>query len=108
MRRSTAIQRRITMKPEETSELDTQAEQDLADTGSEVESTTTNGHTPEARQRTAKTEDTFPIQGIDYIEFYVGNAKQAAHYYRTVLGFSITAYAGPETKVRDRASYVLE
>ncbi len=53
-------------------------------------------------------EDSFPIQGIDYIEFYVGNAKQAAHFYRTAMGFSITAYAGPETKMRDRASYVLE
>jgi 4-hydroxyphenylpyruvate dioxygenase len=61
--------------------------------------------TAEAR---AEQKDTFPIQGIDYVEFYVGNAKQAAHYYRTVLGFSVTAYAGPETKVRDRASYVLE
>ena len=38
----------------------------------------------------------------------MGNAKQAAHFYRTAMGFSITAYAGPETKVRDRASYVLE
>ena len=56
----------------------------------------------------AEQKDTFPIQGIDYVEFYVGNAKQAANYYRTVLGFSVTAYAGPETKVRDRASYVLE
>lgn len=53
-------------------------------------------------------KDTFPIQGIDYVEFYVGNAKQAAQFYRTAMGFSVTAYAGPETKVRDRASYVLE
>src|SRR5438067_5820661 len=58
--------------------------------------------------RRSEQEDTFPIQGIDYVEFYVGNAKQAAHFYRTVMGFSITAYAGPETRVRDRASYVLE
>src|SRR5437773_9359129 len=60
------------------------------------------------RARRSEQEDTFPIQGIDYIEFYVGNAKQAAHFYRTAMGFSITAYAGPETKMRDRASYVLE
>lgn len=58
--------------------------------------------------RRSEQEDTFPIQGIDYVEFYVGNAKQAAHFYRAVMGFNITAYAGPETKVRDRASYVLE
>jgi 4-hydroxyphenylpyruvate dioxygenase len=63
---------------------------------------------PSARERRAEQEDTFPIQGIDYVEFYVGNAKQAAHFYRTVMGFNITGYAGPETRVRDRASYVLE
>src|SRR5437763_14431136 len=57
---------------------------------------------------TQHSKDTFPIQGIDYVEFYVGNAKQAAHFYRTAMGFNITAYAGPETGVRDRASYVLE
>jgi 4-hydroxyphenylpyruvate dioxygenase len=56
---------------------------------------------------TASTEDFLPIHGTDYIEFYVGNAKQAAHYYRTAFGFQPLAYAGPETGVRDRASYVL-
>jgi 4-hydroxyphenylpyruvate dioxygenase len=49
-----------------------------------------------------------PINGTDYIEFYVGNAKQAAHYYKTAFGFQSVAYAGPETGVRDRASYVLQ
>src|SRR5438270_2768892 len=69
----------------------------------------TNGNASVATgARRSEQEDTFPIQGIDYIEFYVGNAKQAAHFYRTAMGFSITAYAGPETKMRDRASYVLE
>lgn len=53
-------------------------------------------------------DDHLPLQGIDYLEFYVGNAKQAAHFYRTGLGFRLVAYSGPETKVRDRASYVLE
>jgi 4-hydroxyphenylpyruvate dioxygenase len=52
--------------------------------------------------------DTFPINGTDYIEFYVGNAKQAAHFYRLVFGYRIVAYRGPETGTRDRASYVLE
>ena len=52
--------------------------------------------------------DTFPINGTDYIEFYVGNAKQAAHYYQTAFGFQLVAYRGPETGVRDRASYVLQ
>src|SRR5690606_38467803 len=48
-----------------------------------------------------------PINGTDYIEFYVGNAKQAAHFYKTAFGFQSEAYAGPETGIRDRASYVL-
>ncbi len=52
--------------------------------------------------------DTFPINGTDYIEFYVGNAKQASHYYRAAFGFSLVAYRGPETGTRDRASYVLQ
>ena len=53
------------------------------------------------------TGDTFPINGTDYIEFYVGNAKQAAHYYVSTFGFRVVAYRGPETGVRDRASYLL-
>jgi 4-hydroxyphenylpyruvate dioxygenase len=51
--------------------------------------------------------DFLPLQGTDYVEFYVGNAKQAAHYYKTAFGFQSLAYAGPETGVRDRASYVV-
>ncbi|MBM4194413.1 MAG: 4-hydroxyphenylpyruvate dioxygenase [Gemmatimonadetes bacterium] len=51
--------------------------------------------------------DTFPINGTDYIEFWVGNAKQSAMYYRTAWGFTLEAYRGPETGVRDRASYLL-
>jgi 4-hydroxyphenylpyruvate dioxygenase len=51
--------------------------------------------------------DTFPINGTDYVEFYVGNAKQASHYYRAAFGFRLVAYRGPETGVRDRASYLL-
>lgn len=52
--------------------------------------------------------DTFPINGTDFIEFYVGNAKQAAVYYQTAFGFQVVAYRGPETGARDRASYVLQ
>ncbi len=52
-------------------------------------------------------EDFLPLNGTDYIEFYVGNAKQAAHYYKTAFGFQSLAYAGPETGIKDRASYVL-
>ena len=48
------------------------------------------------------------ISGYDAIEFHVGNARQAAHFYRTAFGFRLTGYAGPETGVTDRASYVLE
>ena len=51
--------------------------------------------------------DTFPINGTDYVEFYVGNAKQAAHFYQSALGFQLKAYRGPETGTRDRASYLL-
>ena len=51
--------------------------------------------------------DFLPIQGTDYIEFYVGNAKQAAHFYKTAFGFQSLAYAGLETGLRDRTSYVL-
>lgn len=52
--------------------------------------------------------DVMPLLGYDAIEFWVGNARQAAHYYRTAFGFDVVGYAGPETGVRDRASYVLE
>jgi len=51
--------------------------------------------------------DFLPLQGTDYVEFYVGNAKQAAHFYKTALGFQSLAYAGPETGTKDRASYVI-
>jgi len=51
--------------------------------------------------------DFLPLHGTDYIELYVGNAKQAAHYYKTAFGFQSLAYSGPETGVKDRSSYVL-
>ncbi|KYP14979.1 4-hydroxyphenylpyruvate dioxygenase [Flavihumibacter sp. CACIAM 22H1] len=51
--------------------------------------------------------DFLPLQGTDYVEFYVGNAKQAAHFYKTAFGFQSLAYAGPETGIKDRASYVV-
>src|SRR5215813_10972970 len=53
-------------------------------------------------------EDFVSIKGIDYIELYVGNARQAAHFYRTTFGFLPVAYAGLETGERDRASFVME
>jgi 4-hydroxyphenylpyruvate dioxygenase len=56
-------------------------------------------------QQTAN--DFLPLQGTDYVEFYVGNAKQAAHFYKTAFGFQSLAYAGPETGVKDKASYVI-
>ena len=52
-------------------------------------------------------QDFLPLKGTDYIEFYVGNAKQAAHYYKTAFGFQSLAYSGPETGTRDRSSYVI-
>lgn len=53
------------------------------------------------------TTDFLPLEGTDYVEFYVGNAKQAAHYYMSAFGFQALAYAGPETGVKDRASYAV-
>ena len=53
-------------------------------------------------------QDFMPLDGWDHVELWVGNAKQAAYFYEHALGFTRTAYAGPETGVRDRASYVLE
>jgi len=54
-----------------------------------------------------KDGDFLPLQGTDYVEFYVGNAKQAAHFYKTAFGFQSLAYAGPETGIKDKASYVV-
>src|SRR5919112_1430296 len=51
--------------------------------------------------------DFLPLMGTDYVEFYVGNAKQSAHYYMSAFGFQALAYAGPETGVKDKASYVV-
>jgi len=52
--------------------------------------------------------DFMPIKGWDHLELYVGNAKQSAYFYEHAFGFTRTAYAGPETGIRDRASYVLD
>jgi 4-hydroxyphenylpyruvate dioxygenase len=52
--------------------------------------------------------DFLPLKGTDHIEFYVGNARQAAYFYRAAFGMSLVAYAGPETGQRDRATYVLQ
>jgi 4-hydroxyphenylpyruvate dioxygenase len=61
-----------------------------------------------ARTAAEPVTDAFPINGTDYIEFYVGNAKQASYYYRGAFGFQLVGYRGPETGVRDRASYLLQ
>jgi 4-hydroxyphenylpyruvate dioxygenase len=53
-------------------------------------------------------EDFLPINGTDYIEYYVGNARQAAYYYQSAFGFQFTAYRGPETGCRESASYLLQ
>ena len=54
------------------------------------------------------TQDFLPLNGTDHIEFYCGNAKQSAYYYQSAFGYELVAYAGPETGLRDRASYVLQ
>src|SRR5437764_14555812 len=51
--------------------------------------------------------DPFPVKGLDYVRFYVGNAKQSAHYYSTAFGMTCVAYRGPEQGYRDHAEYVL-
>lgn len=57
--------------------------------------------------RSATGQDFLPLLGTDFVEFYVGNAKQAAHYYMSAFGFQAVAYAGPETGVKDKVSYVV-
>ncbi|MEP7317634.1 MAG: 4-hydroxyphenylpyruvate dioxygenase, partial [Panacibacter sp.] len=64
--------------------------------------------TLEALENNTTTQTDFlPLLGTDYVEFYVGNAKQAAHFYKTAFGFQNLAYSGPETGVKDRASYAV-
>src|ERR1700757_1066141 len=62
---------------------------------------------PKSKKAPKVQEDFLPLEGTDHIEFYVGNAKQAAHFYQSALGFQPLAYSGPETGVRERASYVV-
>jgi 4-hydroxyphenylpyruvate dioxygenase len=61
-----------------------------------------------AAAATPQAVDFLPLNGTDYLEFYVGNAKQSAYYYQAAFGYELVAYSGPETGVRDRASYVLQ
>ena len=60
-----------------------------------------------SKNTSTATADFLPLNGTDYIEFYVGNAKQAAHFYKTAFGFQSLAYAGPETGIMDKVSYVI-
>jgi 4-hydroxyphenylpyruvate dioxygenase len=63
-------------------------------------------HSNTSIQQTQK--DFLPLQGTDFVEFYVANAKQAAHFYKTAFGFQSLAYAGPETGLKDKVSYVIQ
>ena len=58
-------------------------------------------------RKAAPAPDFLPLQGTDYVEFYVGNAKQAAHFYRSAFGFQTLAYSGPETGNKEKVSYVV-
>ena len=58
--------------------------------------------------QTGAQKDFLPLNGTDYVEFYVGNARQAAYFYRSAFGMRLTAYRGPETGTRDRASWLVE
>ena len=62
---------------------------------------------PKAKRILQAEEDFLPLHGTDYVEFYVGNAKQAAHFYKTAFGFQSLAYSGPETGTKDRVSYAI-
>ena len=62
----------------------------------------------ELRKLFSEAEDFLPLLGTDYVELYVGNAKQSAHFYKTAFGFQSEAYAGLETGMKDRVSYVLK
>ncbi len=68
----------------------------------------TNFQYSESEKIFSEAKDFLPINGTDYVELYVGNAKQSAHYYKTAFGFQDLAYAGLETGVRDKTSYVLQ
>ena len=63
---------------------------------------------PFATEATPAGTDFLPLKGTDHVEFYVGNARQAAYFYRAAFGMSLVAYAGPETGQRDRATYVVQ
>jgi 4-hydroxyphenylpyruvate dioxygenase len=63
---------------------------------------------PKSHAKGLETSDFLPLNGTDHIEFYVGNAKQSAYFYQLAFGFELVAYCGPETGVKDRASYVLQ
>ncbi|HPG11028.1 MAG TPA: 4-hydroxyphenylpyruvate dioxygenase [Chitinophagaceae bacterium] len=63
--------------------------------------------TLQADKKTIETADFLPLEGTDYVELYVGNAKQAAHYYMSAFGFQALAYAGPETGIKEKASYAV-
>ena len=67
-----------------------------------------SAHSPAASDHPSPATDFLPLKGTDHVEFYVGNARQAAYFYRTAFGMSLVAYAGPETGQRDRASYVVQ
>ena len=64
--------------------------------------------TTESKISNTNVEDFLPLNGTDHVEFYCGNAKQSAYYYINAFGYELIAYAGPETGVRDRASYVIK
>lgn len=67
-----------------------------------------NTTAPETSIKNDVSADFLPLNGTDYIEFYVGNAKQSAYFYQAAFGFSLVAYAGPETGIKEKASYVLQ
>src|SRR5947209_5237507 len=71
-------------------------------------SASTSSRSQAAVAETTDSRDFLPLRGTDHVEFYVGNARQSAYFYRAAFGMSLLAYAGPETGQRDRASYLVQ
>ena len=67
----------------------------------------TDNRFTKSKKRIKMAQDFLPLLGTDHIEFWVGNAKQAAYYYQSALGFNIVGYCGPETGCKEKVSYLL-
>ena len=95
------------MRPGAPASLPSRLQLGERDDGDDLEGRGQSGRRSNRHGRLRKAGDFLPIDGIDHVEFWVGNARQASAYYRALWGFTPVAFSGLETKVRDRASYVM-